>query len=146
MLRHPGALVAFVGSSGVHSLFLHRPHVLTFSRRQGSAAAGLHRTAKFANRTGVSSVRSSMADVYEVGVNMGASLLCNGALYMGALKAGQHVLTPVALKHALALGVLLGGTVGAMGWGLCVLLFAVGSGTTRIGRSQKEAAGIAEAR
>lgn len=146
MLRRAAAHTFFVCSSTVHALPTNHSRVLTCARRQRRVAIGVRPAADCSHQSGVRTARCAMADVYEVCTNFGVSLAFNGALYVGAVKAGQHVLTPRALKHALALGVLLGATVGATGWGLCVLLFAVGSGTTRIGRSRKEAAGIAEAR
>lgn len=82
----------------------------------------------------------------EVVQRLALSTAGNGTLYIGAQILRQHVLTKRGLLHALFLGILLGTTVGLKGWGLCVLMFGVGSGLTRVGRIQKEAAGIAEAR
>lgn len=82
----------------------------------------------------------------EAGGRFAVSAAGNGVLYVGAKLVGQRVLTADGLLHALMLGVLLGTTVGLRGWGLCVLLFGVGSGLTRVGRARKEKLGIAEER
>lgn len=80
------------------------------------------------------------------GVELAASTLGNGLLYTFANVIKQQVLTSGGLLHALLLGIILGGTVGLKGWGLCVLLFFTGSSLTRFRRKQKESFGIAEAR
>ncbi len=82
----------------------------------------------------------------EVVQRLALSTAGNSTLYIGAQILRQHVLTKRGLIHALFLGILLGTTVGLEGWGLCVLMFGVGSGLTRVGKMRKEAAGIAEAR
>lgn len=80
------------------------------------------------------------------GAELAFSTLGNGLLYTFAHVIKQQVLTNGGLLHALVLGIILGGTVGLRGWGLCVLLFFTGSSLTRFRRGQKEALGIAEAR
>jgi uncharacterized protein (TIGR00297 family) len=64
---------------------------------------------------------------------------------VGTLK-GQKVLTPMGLAHAWALGVMLWASLGLRGWGTCVCYFAGGVLVTKIGKSKKEALGIAEGR
>ena len=58
----------------------------------------------------------------------------------------SKLLTPTGLLHAWLLGVLLWGTLGWQGYAVVLFYFLVGSGVTRIGMAQKEAAGIAENR
>lgn len=89
---------------------------------------------------------AAMGAVATLGARFVVSTAINGALYIGASALGQRLLTTRALLHALVLGVLLGTTVGASGWGMCASLFLVGSAATRAGRATKEAAGIAEPR
>lgn len=58
----------------------------------------------------------------------------------------KKLLTPAGLLHAWALGVILWGTLGWQGYVVVMFYFLVGSGVTRIGMAEKEAAGIAEKR
>jgi uncharacterized protein (TIGR00297 family) len=60
--------------------------------------------------------------------------------------APKKLLTPAGLIHAWVLGVLVWGTLGWQGYLVVMFYFLVGSGVTRIGMEQKEAAGIAEKR
>ena len=60
--------------------------------------------------------------------------------------APKKLLTPAGLIHAWVLGVLVWGTLGWQGYLVVMFYFLVGSGVTRIGMAQKEAAGIAEKR
>jgi uncharacterized protein (TIGR00297 family) len=58
----------------------------------------------------------------------------------------KKLLTPAGYLHAWGLGVLIWGCLGWRGYTVVMVYFLVGSGVTRIGMAQKEAAGIAEAR
>ncbi|TAF09234.1 MAG: TIGR00297 family protein [Nostocales cyanobacterium] len=58
----------------------------------------------------------------------------------------KKLLTPAGIFHAWLLGVIIWGTLGWPGYLVVVFYFIVGSGVTRIGMTQKEAAGIAEKR
>ncbi|MEA5574956.1 TIGR00297 family protein [Anabaena sp. UHCC 0451] len=58
----------------------------------------------------------------------------------------KKLLTPAGIFHAWLLGVIIWGTLGWQGYIVVVFYFIVGSGVTRIGMAQKEAAGIAEKR
>ncbi|NJK37301.1 MAG: TIGR00297 family protein [Oscillatoriales cyanobacterium RM2_1_1] len=58
----------------------------------------------------------------------------------------KKLLTPAGLVHAWILGVLIWGCLGWRGYLIVAFYFIVGSGVTRIGLAQKEAAGIAEKR
>ncbi len=60
--------------------------------------------------------------------------------------APKKLLTPAGIFHAWILGVLIWGTLGWPGYAIVVFYFVVGSGVTRIGMAQKQAAGIAEKR
>lgn len=60
--------------------------------------------------------------------------------------APKKLLTPAGVLHAWLLGVLIWGTLGWEGYLVVGCYFLVGSGVTRIGMAQKEAAGIAEKR
>ncbi|HBB31008.1 MAG TPA: TIGR00297 family protein [Cyanobacteria bacterium UBA8803] len=70
----------------------------------------------------------------------------NGFLVAIAWFAPKKLLTSAGLLHAWALGVLIWGTLGWSGYAVVMFYFLVGSGVTRIGMAQKEAAGIAEKR
>jgi uncharacterized protein (TIGR00297 family) len=74
------------------------------------------------------------------------ALVVNGALFVGALRRGQTVLTARGLRHAFALGLLLWTADGLRAYALCFGFLVVGSAATRIGRAEKEARGIAEKR
>lgn len=60
--------------------------------------------------------------------------------------APKKLLTPAGIFHAWLLGVLIWGTLGWQGYVVVMFYFLVGSGVTRIGMAEKEAAGIAEKR
>ncbi|AOX00985.1 TIGR00297 family protein [Moorena producens PAL-8-15-08-1] len=60
--------------------------------------------------------------------------------------APKKLLTPAGIVHAWILGVLIWGTLNWPGYTVVGFYFLVGSGVTRIGMAQKEAAGIAEKR
>ncbi|MBE9197991.1 MULTISPECIES: TIGR00297 family protein [unclassified Nodularia (in: cyanobacteria)] len=60
--------------------------------------------------------------------------------------APKQLLTPAGIFHAWLLGVLIWVTLGWQGYLVVGFYFLVGSGVTRIGMAQKEAAGIAEKR
>ncbi|MCY7285931.1 MAG: DUF92 domain-containing protein, partial [Cyanobacteria bacterium CAN_BIN43] len=70
----------------------------------------------------------------------------NAGLLAIATLAPQKLLTPAGLLHAGALGIILWGTLGWRGYGVMMFYFLAGSAVTRIGRAEKEALGIAEAR
>jgi uncharacterized protein (TIGR00297 family) len=76
----------------------------------------------------------------------GIALLLNSFLAMIAWLAPKKLLTPAGLFHAWMLGVLIWGLLGWQGYGVVMVYFLVGSGVTRLGLAQKEAAGIAEQR
>ena len=73
-----------------------------------------------------------------IGLNLGLGLLTWPLL--------QKLLTPAGLLHAFVLGVLVFGTLSWPGYGVVLFYFLVGSGVTKIGMAEKEAAGIAEKR
>lgn len=58
----------------------------------------------------------------------------------------KKLLTGAGLFHAWILGVIIWGTLGWSGYAVIVFYFLAGSGVTKIGMAQKEAAGIAEKR
>ncbi|NER80057.1 MAG: TIGR00297 family protein [Leptolyngbya sp. SIO1D8] len=58
----------------------------------------------------------------------------------------KKLLTSAGYIHAWCLGVLVWGCLGWQGYGVVMIYFLVGSGVTRIGMAEKEAAGIAEKR
>ncbi|EAW34550.1 TIGR00297 family protein [Lyngbya sp. PCC 8106] len=60
--------------------------------------------------------------------------------------APKKLLTTAGIIHAGILGVLIWGCLGWQGYLVVVFYFIVGSGVTRIGMAEKEAAGIAEKR
>ncbi len=79
-------------------------------------------------------------NLWLVGVGLNAILL--GLVWI----APKKLLTPAGLFHAWLLGILIWGTLGWQGYLVVAFYFLVGSGVTRIGLAQKEAAGIAEKR
>jgi uncharacterized protein (TIGR00297 family) len=74
------------------------------------------------------------------------ALLLNSGLAIVAVLVPKKLLTPAGLFHAWVLGVLVWGSLGWQGYSVVMFYFLVGSGVTRIGQAQKEAAGIAEKR
>jgi len=60
--------------------------------------------------------------------------------------APKKLLTLAGLFHAWLLGIIIWGTLGWQGYVVVAFYFLAGSGVTRIGMAQKEAAGIAEKR
>ena len=72
------------------------------------------------------------------------AIALNTGLLAIAAVAPKKLLTPAGLVHAWILGVLLWGTLGWPGYLVMMVYFLVGSGVTRIGMAEKEAAGIAE--
>ncbi|MGF1537309.1 MAG: TIGR00297 family protein [Elainellaceae cyanobacterium] len=74
------------------------------------------------------------------------AITLNTALGAIAWIAPKKLLTPAGLLHAWALGVLIWGTLGPAGYGVIMAYFLVGSGVTRVGLTEKAAAGIAEKR
>jgi uncharacterized protein (TIGR00297 family) len=69
-------------------------------------------------------------------------------IFLGAIAFPliKKLLTPAGLLHAWILGVIVWATLGWQGYSVIVFYFLVGSGVTKIGMAQKEAAGIAEKR
>jgi uncharacterized protein (TIGR00297 family) len=76
--------------------------------------------------------------IFAVGLN---SLLAAIAWF-----APKKLLTPAGLLHAWVLGIIIWGTLGWRGYTVIMVYFLVGSAVTRIGLTEKEAAGIAEKR
>ncbi len=74
------------------------------------------------------------------------ALLLNTGLATLAWFAPKKLLTPAGLLHAWGLGVVIWGLLGWQGYAVVMFYFLVGSGVTRVGLAQKEAAGIAEKR
>lgn len=74
------------------------------------------------------------------------AIALNSVLLAIAVIAPKKLLTPAGLIHAGILGVFLWGTLGWRGYLVMMVYFLVGSGVTRIGMAEKEAAGIAEKR
>ncbi|NEN90609.1 MAG: TIGR00297 family protein [Okeania sp. SIO3H1] len=60
--------------------------------------------------------------------------------------APKKLLTPAGILHAWILGVIIWGSLGWPGYLVVAFYFLVGSGVTRIGMAEKQAAGIAEKR
>ena len=74
------------------------------------------------------------------------ALLLNTLLLGLAAVIPKKLLTPAGYLNAWLLGVLVWGCLGWRGYAVVMVYFLVGSGVTRIGQAQKEAAGIAEKR
>lgn len=74
------------------------------------------------------------------------AILLNTVLIGGASPFLKKLLTPGGIFHAWILGVLIWGSLNWPGYLVVVFYFLVGSGVTRIGIAEKEAAGIAEKR
>jgi uncharacterized protein (TIGR00297 family) len=70
----------------------------------------------------------------------------NTALLALASQVPKKLLTPAGYLHAWGLGVLIWGCLGWRGYTVMMVYFLAGSGVTRLGKAQKEAAGIAEGR
>jgi uncharacterized protein (TIGR00297 family) len=70
----------------------------------------------------------------------------NTALLAIAFFLPKKLLTPAGYVHAWVLGVLVWATLGWQGYIVVMFYFLVGSAVTRIGMTEKEAAGIAEKR
>ncbi len=70
----------------------------------------------------------------------------NTVLLLIAQIAPKKLLTPAGLLNGWLLGVIIWGTLGWSGYTVVLFYFLVGSGVTRIGMAEKEAAGIAEKR
>lgn len=73
-------------------------------------------------------------------------VVLNTLLLVPAVVAPKKLLTPSGIAHAWVLGVLIWGTLGWAGYSVVLFYFLAGSGVTRLGMAQKEAAGIAEKR
>ena len=73
-------------------------------------------------------------------------LVLNCILGAIAIVAPKKLLTPAGLLHGCLLGVLIWGCLGWQGYAVVMFYFLIGSGVTRIGMAEKEAAGIAEKR
>ncbi|MDB9524651.1 TIGR00297 family protein [Oscillatoria sp. CS-180] len=74
------------------------------------------------------------------------ALALNTALLAIAWLLPKKLLTPAGYCHAWILGVLVWGCLGWRGYTVVMVYFLVGSVVTRIGKAEKEAAGIAEKR
>ncbi len=74
------------------------------------------------------------------------AIALNTVLISLGVIAAKRLLTTAGWLHAWLLGVLIWGCLGWQGYVIVVFYFLVGSGVTRIGKAEKEAAGIAEKR
>ena len=74
------------------------------------------------------------------------AIALNTVLITFAVLAAKKLLTTAGWVHAWILGVLIWGCLGWQGYVIVVFYFLAGSGVTRIGMAEKEAAGIAEKR
>ena len=74
------------------------------------------------------------------------AIVLNTALLLPAYLSPKKLLTPEGTLHAWVLGILIFGCLGWQGYAVMMVYFLVGSGVTRIGMAEKEAAGIAEKR
>lgn len=81
-----------------------------------------------------------------VATNVGQAVSLNSILYVLARLVRQHALTHTGLLHAYGLGVLLWSCLSWQGYVLCFSFLILGSLVTKIGRTEKEALGIAEKR
>ncbi len=73
-------------------------------------------------------------------------LIVNSILIIFAFIVPKKLLTPLGYVNAWVLGVIVWGTLSWPGYAVVMCYFLVGSGVTKIGMEQKEAAGIAEKR
>ncbi|MDJ0843966.1 TIGR00297 family protein [Crocosphaera sp.] len=73
-------------------------------------------------------------------------LIINSILIIFAFIVPKRLLTPLGYVNAWVLGVIVWGTLSWQGYAVVMFYFLVGSGVTKIGMAQKEAAGIAEKR
>lgn len=73
-------------------------------------------------------------------------IIINSFLMIFAFIAPKKLLTINGYLNAWILGVIVWGTLGWQGYAVVMFYFLVGSGVTKIGMEQKEAAGIAEKR
>ncbi|MEM6425852.1 MAG: TIGR00297 family protein, partial [Cyanobacteria bacterium P01_D01_bin.128] len=76
----------------------------------------------------------------------GLAVLLNTVLLAIAWVVPKKLLTPAGYLHAWGLGVIIWGALGWRGYAVVMVYFIAGSAATRIGKAQKEAAGIAEKR
>jgi uncharacterized protein (TIGR00297 family) len=74
------------------------------------------------------------------------AVVLNTILLIPATLAPKKLLTPAGTVHAWVLGVLIWGCLGWQGYAVVMFYFLVGSGITRVGMAEKQAAGIAEKR
>lgn len=74
------------------------------------------------------------------------AIALNTILLGFAFISPKKLLTPWGYLHAWILGVIVWGTLAWQGYLVVMFYFLVGSGVTRIGKAEKEAAGIAEGR
>ena len=74
------------------------------------------------------------------------AIILNSFLITIAWILPKKLLTPLGYINAWLLGVLVWGTLGWQGYAVVMFYFLVGSGVTKIGMAEKEAAGIAEKR
>lgn len=75
-----------------------------------------------------------------------SAIAINTSLLAVAWILPKKLLTPLGYLNAWVLGVIVWGTLGWQGYTVVLFYFLVGSGVTKIGMAQKEAAGIAEKR
>ena len=74
------------------------------------------------------------------------ALIINSILMIFAFIVPKKLLTPLGYFNAWILGVIVWGTLSWQGYAVVMFYFLVGSGVTKIGMAEKEAAGIAEKR
>ncbi|MGK7940092.1 MAG: TIGR00297 family protein [Crocosphaera sp.] len=74
------------------------------------------------------------------------ALIINSILLTFAFIAPKKLLTPLGYINAWVLGVIVWGALSWPGYAVVMFYFLVGSGVTKIGMAEKEAAGIAEKR